>query len=410
MTVSPGAKVSSSRSSGCSRSIAVPSMAVTMSSALRPASAAGLPSTMADPAPSAAWIQAPLVTGRSSSLATWASTSWKVTPIHGRAMSLPARTWSMIGLAISIGSAKPMPSALPAMAVLMPMSRPSPSSSAPPELPGLMAASVWMRCRSREPPVVMSATSMDRSRPDTMPELHGAGEAALGVADGDGQLPDLEGGRVAQLDGRQVRGVDLDQREVGVGVDALDGALELPAVREDHVDRVGILDDVAVGEDEPVRVDDHAGAGAADERTELTERVEAAERILLAAVAVAAAVAAVAAAVAVVTTGGRGGVRRDLDGHHGRRGGLRDRDHGLVVAGRLEAARRRSSRALLRGERGRRDRADEQRADRDGRDRAGGETAGGLAQRGLGRGEGWHGNLLVEVGVRLHDASCTQRP
>jgi hypothetical protein len=31
------------------------------------------------------------------------------------------------------------------MAVLMPSSRPSVSTSAPPEFPGLMAASVWMK-------------------------------------------------------------------------------------------------------------------------------------------------------------------------------------------------------------------------------------------------------------------------
>ena len=44
--------------------------------------------------------------------------------------------------------AKPMPWLPPVrlkMAVLMPMSRPSTSTSAPPELPGLMAASVWMK-------------------------------------------------------------------------------------------------------------------------------------------------------------------------------------------------------------------------------------------------------------------------
>ncbi|SLA66416.1 Uncharacterised protein [Mycobacteroides abscessus subsp. abscessus] len=31
------------------------------------------------------------------------------------------------------------------MAVLMPISRPAESSSGPPELPGLIAASVWIR-------------------------------------------------------------------------------------------------------------------------------------------------------------------------------------------------------------------------------------------------------------------------
>ena len=45
--------------------------------------------------------------------------------------------------AVSIGIAKPMPLApWPQIAVLMPMSRPSALSSGPPELPGLIEASV----------------------------------------------------------------------------------------------------------------------------------------------------------------------------------------------------------------------------------------------------------------------------
>ena len=46
------------------------------------------------------------------------------------------------------GIAKPMPWLPPErekIAVLMPTSRPPMSTSAPPELPGLMAASVWMK-------------------------------------------------------------------------------------------------------------------------------------------------------------------------------------------------------------------------------------------------------------------------
>ena len=46
------------------------------------------------------------------------------------------------------GMAKPMPCEPPLrekIAVLMPASFPSMSTSAPPELPGLMAASVWMK-------------------------------------------------------------------------------------------------------------------------------------------------------------------------------------------------------------------------------------------------------------------------
>src|SRR6266516_7577539 len=51
----------------------------------------------------------------------------------------------MIGWAMLIGIAKPMPWALRATAVLMPMTLPPESSSGPPLLPGLMAVSVWMR-------------------------------------------------------------------------------------------------------------------------------------------------------------------------------------------------------------------------------------------------------------------------
>jgi len=46
------------------------------------------------------------------------------------------------------GTAKPMPTLLPEgpmMAVLMPISSPARFTSAPPELPGLIEASVWMK-------------------------------------------------------------------------------------------------------------------------------------------------------------------------------------------------------------------------------------------------------------------------
>ena len=87
-------------------------------------------------------------------------------PMYGRASSLPATACSMIGRAMSIGIAKPMPLLPDAIAVLMPMTLPSASSSGPPELPGLIAASVWMRLLSglSEPSVVI-----DRPVADTMP-------------------------------------------------------------------------------------------------------------------------------------------------------------------------------------------------------------------------------------------------
>jgi hypothetical protein len=48
----------------------------------------------------------------------------------------------MIGRAMLIGMAKPMPLAFAATAVLMPMTLPPESRSGPPLLPGLMAVSV----------------------------------------------------------------------------------------------------------------------------------------------------------------------------------------------------------------------------------------------------------------------------
>ena len=54
------------------------------------------------------------------------------------------------------GTAKPTPDEVPVrekMAVLIPIRSPSMSTSAPPELPGLMAASVWMKEPESEMPV-----------------------------------------------------------------------------------------------------------------------------------------------------------------------------------------------------------------------------------------------------------------
>jgi hypothetical protein len=50
---------------------------------------------------------------------------------------------------------------------LMPMTRPRASSSGPPELPGLIGASVWMTLSISKP----SGARISRSRPETMPEV-----------------------------------------------------------------------------------------------------------------------------------------------------------------------------------------------------------------------------------------------
>ena len=73
----------------------------------------------------------------------------------------------MIGLAMLIGMAKPIPSAVEATAVLMPTTLPPASRSAPPELPGLIAASVWMRLRM----LVPSSTVISRPKAEMIPAV-----------------------------------------------------------------------------------------------------------------------------------------------------------------------------------------------------------------------------------------------
>ena len=86
-------------------------------------------------------------------------------PMYGRLSGLPATAWAMIGRAMSIGIANPMPLLLVAIAVLMPITFPPASSSGPPELPGLIAASVWIRLVSDSLPSV----TIERPLAETIP-------------------------------------------------------------------------------------------------------------------------------------------------------------------------------------------------------------------------------------------------
>ena len=69
---------------------------------------------------------------------------WITTPSQPRVTAPLALSWGRICLAMLIGTANPMVLARGLMAVLMPMTSPLRLISGPPELPGLMAASVWM--------------------------------------------------------------------------------------------------------------------------------------------------------------------------------------------------------------------------------------------------------------------------
>ncbi len=90
-------------------------------------------------------ISAPLFTDVFSASAISGSMLPIDTPSSPRRTSPKSRIWSMIELAISVGTAKPMPTLPPErlmMAVLMPTSSPRMLTRAPPELPGLIDASV----------------------------------------------------------------------------------------------------------------------------------------------------------------------------------------------------------------------------------------------------------------------------
>ena len=86
---------------------------------------------------------------RSNSSAMSGVTACSLAPSQGRLTAPPplladaTTTRTMLA-----GTAKPMPCEPPErekIAVLMPTSRPAMSTSGPPELPGLIAASVWMK-------------------------------------------------------------------------------------------------------------------------------------------------------------------------------------------------------------------------------------------------------------------------
>ena len=84
------------------------------------------------------------------------------------------------------------------------------------------------------------------------------------VADREDPLAHPQRRRIAERRDRQPGlAVDLDQRDVGVGIGADDARAESPAVRQLHRDPLGAIDDVVVGQDAAVGVDDEAAAGAA---------------------------------------------------------------------------------------------------------------------------------------------------
>ena len=208
----------------------------------------------------------------------------------------------------------------------MPITRPFSSSSGPPELPGLIDASVWITSGIVKP----FGASIWRWRPDTMPVVtvrtwpKGLPIAMTGWPTSSfDESPSGSGVRSATSDG-----VDLEHRDVGGGVDALDLGLHGVAVLvEAHRDAVRALDDVRVGHDVALVVDDEARS----RRRALLRKAE--RRVLVArdpfcgderhAATLLLVDVANAAALAAGRVGGR--LRRGRLAHHGR--GVTGVDH-----------------------------------------------------------------------------------
>ena len=84
-------------------------------------------------------------------------------------------SWLITLLASLIGMEKPIPCPAATIAVLIPITRPSRLSSGPPEFPGLMDASVWMKFSYVVTPTRLRAVADTipavtvRSRPNGLP-------------------------------------------------------------------------------------------------------------------------------------------------------------------------------------------------------------------------------------------------
>ena len=101
----------------------------------------------------------------------------------------------------------------------------------------------------------------DRPSALTTPRCHRVMKS-VGIADGDGHLARPHPLRISQPRPRQRRRVDPEHGQIGVRVGANQRRLHSPAVGQRHPDRRPRIDDVAVGEQEPIRREDHARPAA----------------------------------------------------------------------------------------------------------------------------------------------------
>ena len=133
--------------------------------------------------------------------------------------------------------------------MLSPTSAPSASSSADPDEPGASGAVCSSEPEIRRPPGPRKARSAEDTKPN---ETRGPPD---GVAAAANTAAPIVAPPVGPGDRRRAAGVDLDDREVAVPVDAGDGAAGGAAVGEADRDLaaaqvVGVGEDAAVGDDD----------------------------------------------------------------------------------------------------------------------------------------------------------------
>mmetsp|Transcript_3080 Transcript_3080/g.8871 ORF Transcript_3080/g.8871 Transcript_3080/m.8871 type:complete len:222 (-) Transcript_3080:624-1289(-) len=157
------------RSSTCSI-LLVPAL-VTTSNRFSPASAAALSGRTC-------MIREPLTSGRSFGYEFGSSFQFLaisgvmdrwVIPRKEWVMRLPTDRSSIMALARFIGTANPIEFARLLIIVLMPITSPNSLHKGPPEFPGLMAASVWIRVPLRLRPMSIFATDLEDEL--TMPRV-----------------------------------------------------------------------------------------------------------------------------------------------------------------------------------------------------------------------------------------------
>ena len=229
----PGAKVPTTRVSSLALLTGALLSFTTTSPDLRPAFSAGPPRTTCA-------TSAPLLEDRFNDRARSGVRLWMLTPSQPRTI-LPVSSWGKSCFARLIGTANPIPWPRD-MAVLMPITFPARSKSGPLELPGLIE-----RITLDE---VVVGTGPDRSllgRHQTVGHREAEPER---ISDRDHPVAHLEPIAVAEIHIGEVGlgRLDLQQRDVDlrVGPDELGG--EFAPVGHRHVNAVGPLDDVVVGE------------------------------------------------------------------------------------------------------------------------------------------------------------------